>query len=285
VGERRVGVARAISIPALALAVCAGTSVGGAAVVTVEGDVRFGPDSTLTIQVGSVASGDRDRLQIQGRLQAGGALIVALLPGFAGNVGDSYEIVTAAEITGGFAYAPPDVGDGLVLALRQDATSIRLAVAADCDGNGLADADEIDQGLARDCDGNRVPDVCDLGGGAGDSNANGFLDACEVSLLQVAPAGLSWTALGIADAYDVIAGDLATLRATGGDFTAATGACLADDQAGTTHPGAADPVPGEGTWFLVRGVAGAVGLSLDTFAPGQAGSRDAEVAASASACP
>ncbi|MGH2689500.1 MAG: hypothetical protein ACRDKW_11915 [Actinomycetota bacterium] len=284
-GRRGTGRASAIVFSVLA-AVAAGSSARlGAAVVPVEGSVRFGPASTLTIELGSVGSGDHDRFEIQGSLEAAGTLVVVLLSGFAGNVDDSYEIVTAAAITGGFAYVPPDLGAGLTLSLRQTATSIRLTVAADCNGNGVADTDEIDQGLAQDCDGNLVPDECDIGGGAGDSNANGFLDACEVSLLQATPAGLSWTPLVVADVYDVIAGDLGTLRTSGGDFTAATQDCLADDQPGTTLPATPDPLPGEGDWFLVRGVAGPVALSLDTFAPGQIGSRDAEVAASAAACP
>jgi hypothetical protein len=285
VGGRGVGGALAIVLAGLTAVAGGGGARIGAAVVPVEGSVRFGAASTLTIELGSVGSGDNDRLEVQGAFEAGGTLFVVLLSGFAGNLDDSYEIVTAAAITGGFAYVPPNIGAGLTLALRQTATSIRLTVAADCDGNGLADTDEIAQGLAQDCDGNLVPDGCDLAGGAGDSNANGFLDTCEVSRLDVAPAGLSWTPLVVADAYDVIAGDLATLRATGGDFTAATLACLADDQAGTTLPHTIDPAAGGGIWFLVRGVAGSTALSLDTFAPGQAGSRDAEVAASAAACP
>jgi hypothetical protein len=263
-----------------------GSSPGDSpAVVRFEGNVRFGPASTLTIELGTTAIGGYDRLEIQGSLEAGGALVVVLIPGFAGDEGDSYEILTAAGITGAFTYVPPDVGEGVTLALEQTATSIRLTVAADCNGNDQADSQEIAQDPARDCDGNLVPDDCDLAGGEGDANANGFLDACEVSRLDVAPAGLSWTPLVVATAYDVVAGDLATLRATGGDFTAATEACLSDNQTGTALPHATDPVPGEGTWFLVRGVAESINLSLDTFAPGQIGSRDAEVAASAAACP
>ena len=284
-GRRRIGGALAIVVP-LVMAVAGGSGARiSAAIVTVEGSVRFGPDSTLTIELGSASPGQYDRFEIQGALEAGGTLAVALLPGFAGGVGDSYEIITAAAITGAFAYVPPNVGSGMTLALRQDATSIRLTVAADCNGNGLADTDEIAQGLAQDCDGNLIPDACDLAGGAGDSNANGFLDTCEVSVLRAARTGLSWTPLVIADAYDVIAGDLATLRTTGGDFTAATQACLADNEPVTALSHAIDPVSGGGIWFLVRGVAGAVNLSFDTFGSSQVGSRDAEVAASASACP
>jgi len=257
----------------------------GPATVTVEGSVRLGPSNTLLIELGSTAPGAYDRLEIQGALEAGGTLVVALLPGFAGNPGDSYEIFTAAAITGGFTYAPPPVGAGLTLALEWTATSVRLTVTADCNGNGLADLEEIAQGLAQDCNGNQVPDGCDLAGGAGDSNANGYLDTCEVSRLDVTRTELSWTPLAIAGAYDVIAGDLGTLAATGGDFTAATQACLADGQSGTVLAHATDPGPGAGVWFLVRGVAGAVNLSLDTFTSSQAGARDAEVAASPAACP
>jgi hypothetical protein len=262
-----------------------GSSPGDSpAIVTVEGGVRFGPANTLLIELGGTAPGAFDRLEIQGALEAGGTLVVALLPGFAGNPGDSYEIFTAAAITGSFTYVPPPIGAGLTLALRQTATSMRLTVAADCNGNGLADSDEIAQGLAGDCNGNQVPDGCDLAGGTGDSNANGFLDTCEVTRLDVTRTGLSWTPLAIADAYDVIAGDLATLRASGGDFTAATQICLAENQPGTALPHATDPGPGAGLWFLVRGAAGAVNLSWDTFTSDQVGSRDAEIAASAMAC-
>lgn len=281
-GFRRV---LAIAFPALMAVAGAGEAGAGPALVTVEGSVRFGPTGTLTIELGNPAAGDFDRLEVQGGFEAGGTLVVTLLPGFAGGTGDTYEIVTAAAVTGGFAYTSPDFGAGLTLALRQTSTSIRLVVAADCNGNGLADTDEIAQGLAQDCDGNLVPDACDVAGGAGDSNANGYPDTCEVSVLHVAAAGLSWSSLAVAAAYDVIAGDLETLRATGGDFTAAIQACLADDQPGTALPHAIDPPPGGGTWFLVRGVAGSVNLSLDTFSSSQAGSRDAEVAASAAACP
>lgn len=263
-----------------------GSSPGDSpAVVPFEGSVRFGPASTLTIELGATTLGSFDRLEIQGSLEAGGTLVVVLLPGFAGNEGDSYEIVTAGGITGSFAYVPTNVGAGRTLALQRTSTSIRLYVAADCNGNNIADADEIAQNPASDCNGNAVPDVCDIAGGAGDANTNGFIDTCEVSQLDVAAGTLSWTPLVIATAYDVVAGDLGTLRATGGDFTAATLACLADGQTGTALPHAIDPAPGGGLWFLVRGMAGGVDLSFDTFISSQAGSRDAEIAASATACP
>ena len=47
---------------------------------------------------------------------------------------------------------------------------------ADCNGNGVADADEILSGLALDCDGNGVPDDCQP---CLDRDRNGLLDACE----------------------------------------------------------------------------------------------------------
>lgn len=255
------------------------------AVVPFEGSVRFAPASTLTIELGAPAPGRYDRLEIQGAFEAGGTLVVVTLPDFTGSEGDTYEIVTAASVTGLFAYVPPAVGAGMTLALVQTPTSIRLVVAADCDGNRRADSQEIAQDPARDCNGNLVLDVCELAGG-GDTNANGYLDVCEVSTLSVTAATLSWSSLIVASVYDVVAGDLATLRATGGDFTAATQSCLADDQVGTSLAYTGQPAtPGEGFWFLVRGVAGATALSFDSFAAGQAGSRDAGIAASPGACP
>ncbi len=61
-------------------------------------------------------------------------------------------------------------------------------LAADCNGNGLPDDDEIAQGLVVDCDGNGRPDECDLAEPDADLNGDGVLDACEVALLTIEPS-------------------------------------------------------------------------------------------------
>ena len=50
----------------------------------------------------------------------------------------------------------------------------------DCNGNGIADVDEIDSGLAEDCDKNGVPDECQI-----DLNNNGVVDSCDTHPVQV----------------------------------------------------------------------------------------------------
>jgi hypothetical protein len=96
---------------------------------------------------------------------------------------------------------------------------------------------------------------------------------------------LSWSSVQGATSYDVVRGDVGTLSRTGGDFTAATLACLANDLAATSTTYAGAPSPGQAFWFLVRGSSCAGHGSYDSGVPAQAGSRDAEIDASAAACP
>ena len=104
---------------------------------------------------------------------------------------------------------------------------------------------------------------------------------------SVAPdtARLQWAPLACALSYDVVRGQLTTLRSTSGDYALATSACLANDTSLTTFDDASVTPPG-GLWFLVRGNGcGGVG-SYDEFGTAsQSGARTAEIAASGNACP
>jgi len=104
----------------------------------------------------------------------------------------------------------------------------------------------------------------------------------------------SWTGGG-ALAFDLVRGDLAVLRSSGGDFQAALDAlpggedaCLANDTGGLSLVDPyGDPAPDTAYFTLLRPVTtvcAAVG-TLDDGVPSQAGSRDAEVAGSSRACP
>jgi hypothetical protein len=96
---------------------------------------------------------------------------------------------------------------------------------------------------------------------------------------------VDWPAVPGATAYDVVRGSLATLRQTGGDFTASTTACLADNVA---TPPVQDSTPvgvGDAFWYLTRAVSGTTVGTYDEGSASQQGSRDAEIAASASSCP
>jgi len=97
---------------------------------------------------------------------------------------------------------------------------------------------------------------------------------------------LSWSILADASWYDITSGSLSVLRASGGDFTAATQRCTAGRVVTTSKTVAGPPPPaGDGFWFVLRGANCRGRGTYDSGAPKQVGSRDAEIAASPAACP
>jgi hypothetical protein len=95
---------------------------------------------------------------------------------------------------------------------------------------------------------------------------------------------LSWLVATGATAHDIVNGDGATLRSTGGDFAAATQACLDDNRTSTSLLASSAPLLGEFSWFLVRGVNCGGSGSHDSGAASQVGLRDAEISASGNDC-
>lgn len=96
---------------------------------------------------------------------------------------------------------------------------------------------------------------------------------------------LSWSAVPGATEYDVVAGDVQTLRSSGGNFALAVRECLVDDTNGltATHPG---PTPPALTyWYLVRAHGcGGIG-SYDSGGDSQWDNRDSGIDASSFTCP
>ena len=87
-----------------------------------------------------------------------------------------------------------------------------------------------------------------------------------------------------AAAYDLVRGDLALLRASGGDFAQAGLQCMADNHGATSLAYSDTPPAGAGFWFLVRGDSGAQVKTWDSFAMSQVGLRDDEIQVGAG-CP
>jgi len=103
--------------------------------------------------------------------------------------------------------------------------------------------------------------------------------------LSVASGAVQWDPMPEASSFDVVLGDVQTLRQTGGNFAAATTACVANDRSGTSTPYAGMPLPGRAFWFLGRDIEGTVAGSYDPGDAAQVGSSDAGIAASPARCP
>jgi hypothetical protein len=92
-----------------------------------------------------------------------------------------------------------------------------------------------------------------------------------------------WTAVGGENIkYDMVRGDLAALRSSGGNFN--TAECFVNDYGATSVDVSGTP-PAGGWWFLVRPTDVCGGGTYNTTSPRQVQSRDAEIAASPNACP
>jgi cyclophilin family peptidyl-prolyl cis-trans isomerase len=99
-------------------------------------------DGTLDIQLRqTTADTDYDRLVVTDTAFLSGRLDVSLLSGFAPKAGDSFTVLTAGSIVGGFITIDlPQVAPGLVWNVSQAATAVTLSVAAaDYSQNGVVD--------------------------------------------------------------------------------------------------------------------------------------------------
>jgi len=116
------------------------------------------------------------------------------------------------------------------------------------------------------------------------------IEATLTSLTRPARLALNrqlvwWDGPAGATGYDVVSGDLGTLRATG-SFVAATEQCLADDQGSTVLNHDWTPAAGQAVWFLVRPVAGAgVPGTYDSTGLNQEDTRDEGIDAAGGRCP
>ena len=125
----------------------------------------------------------------------------------------------------------------------------------------------------------------DAVGAEGSSDGAGVsTDADEPIQLTLDRDELTWTEPTGETSWDVVRGDLQTLRVTGGDFIAATQTCIADDHLLPNLPVTEVPdTPGQGFWYLVRGEVSTRGY--ETFGSGQYDGRDGEINVSDGACP
>jgi hypothetical protein len=98
-----------------------------AGTLTINGNYRSSAGATLAIELGGTASGSYDVLQINGDALLGGTLNVSLSGGFTPNVGESFNIVLANNITGGFSTVNvPTLASGVRLRVIYRSQSVQL---------------------------------------------------------------------------------------------------------------------------------------------------------------
>jgi hypothetical protein len=111
-------------------------------------------------------------------------------------------------------------------------------------------------------------------------------DEVELRLSPMTAGTLvSWSGAVRAIGYDVVRGSLDDLLSGGGDFSFATGSCLADDTTFLSIPDHDEPAAGDAFWYLSRPVFADGAGSYDSDGTGQHASRDAGIGASLATCP
>lgn len=157
------------------------TRVGGAGVgtSTINGDFTQTATGTLTFQVGGDEAGASfDSLNVAGALQLDGVVTTELVRDFAPQLGEAFEIVSAASIAGDFVGDAVIVGD-VMLAPGVVGNSIVLlaAVPGDADLNGmvnLSDFNALKSGFGS----------ANLGFAAGDFNGDGNTNLSDFNFLK-----------------------------------------------------------------------------------------------------
>jgi len=102
---------------------------------------------------------------------------------------------------------------------------------------------------------------------------------------QSSSAILTWSSLPTSTGYDVVRGDAVLLSSSGGDFTNAIEACLAEENGTTSLIDPDIPGLGDAHFYLVRARNCAGVATWNSSGPFQQGDRDPGIAAAPAACP
>jgi hypothetical protein len=155
-----------------------------AAAITFAGDVVFGPEASLDIELGGASAGaGYDQLNIAGKLTLGGGLNVALINGFSPAIGQSFDILNWNTLSGAFSSVTlPMLPAGRTWDVSQlyaiGVLAVAPAFAADFDEDGDVDGND----LARWRNG--FGTASGAPHGQGDSNADADADGADFLVWQ-----------------------------------------------------------------------------------------------------
>jgi len=151
------------------------------------------------------------------------------------------------------------------------------------DGGNPGDLPPAD---ATDMDGEPRLGGAALDLGADECHAAAAVAGLALRTLAGGATELTWPARAGEASWDVARGDVAALRSSGGDFSAATETCLGDDLAEPRTEDPDTPATGAAWWYLVRAATcGGAGTWDSPVPAGQAASRDPGLAAAPAGCP
>jgi len=149
-----------------------------------------GPATLGITLAGTELGSGYTHLEVSGNAALAGTLEVTLLKGFAPLVGSSFDVLTAAFITGTFTTVnvPPLTNRVWQVDYLADRVRLTVTCGPDEDGDGVGDACDICPAAfnpsqdTTDCNSNGTPDECDIvGDSSQDCQPNGIPDECELS--------------------------------------------------------------------------------------------------------
>ncbi len=167
--------------------------------LTIGGDITFGPFGTLEIEIGGLLRGtEYDALDVGGTATLDGTLDVLLINGFVPQAGDSFDIIIADTVVGQFATVQtPALNPGLFWVLDYDldpsgVDTVRLLIDVDDDGDMIPNTQDnctqVANGMndtatagpsQNDTDGDDFGNLCDA-----DFNNNGLVDAQDFLIMR-----------------------------------------------------------------------------------------------------